>query len=64
MVKNLPVNEEATGSIPGPRKLHMLRSNYAITPQLLSLWAWSPGSAASRRSNEKPMDHNWRVASA
>ena len=27
VVKNLPANAEDTGSIPGPRRNHMLRSN-------------------------------------
>ena len=34
--KNLPANAGDTGSIPGPGRSHMLRSNKAREPQLLS----------------------------
>ena len=37
MVKNLPANAGYTGSIPGPGRSHMPRSNYVHVPQLLSL---------------------------
>ena len=37
VVKNLPANTGDTGSIPGPGRSHMLRSNQARAPQLLSL---------------------------
>ena len=37
MVKNLPANAGDTGSIPGPGRSHMSRSNKACAPQLLSL---------------------------
>ena len=37
MVKNLPANAGDTGSIPGPGRSHMPRSNEAHVPQLLSL---------------------------
>ena len=37
VVKNLPVNAEDMGSIPGLGRLHMPRSNEACAPQLLSL---------------------------
>ena len=37
MVKNLPANAGDTGSSPGPGGSHMLRSNKARAPQLLSL---------------------------
>ena len=37
MVKNLPANAGDTGSIPGPGRSHMLRSNSAHAPQLLNL---------------------------
>ena len=37
VVKNLPANAEDTGSSPGLGRSHMLRSNWAPEPQLLSL---------------------------
>ena len=37
MVKHLPANAGDTGSIPGPGRSHMPRSNWAPAPQLLSL---------------------------
>ena len=37
MVKNQPANAGDTGSSPGPGWSHMLRSNWARAPQLLSL---------------------------
>ena len=37
MVKNPPANAEDTGSIPGPGRSHMPRSNWTREPQLLSL---------------------------
>ena len=37
MVKNPPANSGDTGSIPGPGRSHMPRSNKAHVPQLLSL---------------------------
>ena len=36
VVKNTPASEGDTGSIPGPGRSHMLRSNKARVPQLLS----------------------------
>ena len=44
MVKNLPCNAKDAGSIPGPGKSHMPKSNEAHVPQLLSLHsrAWEP----------------------
>ena len=36
-VENLPANAGDTGSSPGPGRSHMLRSNWARAPQLLSL---------------------------
>ena len=35
VVKNPPANSGNTGSIPGLRRSHMLRSNYAHVTQLL-----------------------------
>ena len=37
VVENPPANAGDTGSIPGPGRSHMPRSNYARVPQLLSL---------------------------
>ena len=37
MVKNQPANAEDMGSIPSPGRFHMLQSNLARAPQLLSL---------------------------
>ena len=37
VVRNLPANAGDTGSSPGPGRSHMLQSNYACAPQLLSL---------------------------
>ena len=39
VVKNPPANAGDTGSSPGPGRSHMLRSNEARAPQLLSLRA-------------------------
>ena len=41
MVENLPANAGDRGSSPGLGRSHMLRSNYAREPQLLSLRVWS-----------------------
>ena len=45
MVENLPANAGDTGSSPGLGRSHMLRSNWAREPQLLSLRVWSLCSA-------------------
>ena len=45
MVENLPANAGDTGSSPGLGRSHMLRSNWAHEPQLLSLRVWSLCSA-------------------
>ena len=45
VVENLPANAGDTGSSPGLGRSHMLRSNYAREPQLLSLRVWSLCSA-------------------
>ena len=37
VVKNPPANAGDMGSIPGPERSHMPRSNWAYVPQLLSL---------------------------
>ena len=41
VVKNPPANAGDTGSSPGLGRSHMLRSNWAHEPQLLSLRIWS-----------------------
>ena len=41
VVENLPANAGDTGSSPGVGRSHMLRSNWAREPQLLSLRVWS-----------------------
>ena len=45
VVENLPANARDTGSSPGLGGSHMLRSNSAREPQLLSLRVWSLCSA-------------------
>ena len=45
MVENLPANAGDTGSSPGLGRSHMLWSNWAREPQLLSLCFWSLCSA-------------------
>ena len=45
MVGSLPANAGDTGSSPGLGRSHMLRSNWAREPQLLSLCVWSLCSA-------------------
>ena len=45
MVENLPAGAGDTGSSPGLGGSHMLRSNWAREPQLLSLRVWSMCSA-------------------
>ena len=45
VVENLPANAGNTGSSPGLGRSHMLQSNWAHEPQLLSLHVWSLCSA-------------------
>ena len=45
MVESLPANAGDTGSSPGLGGSHMLRSDWAREPQLLSLSVWSLCSA-------------------
>ena len=45
MVGSLPANAGDMGSSPGLGRSHMLRSNWAREPQLLSLRIWSRCSA-------------------
>ena len=53
MVKDLPTNPEDTSSIPGAGRCHMLRSNKALGPQLLSR---HPRAHATK--HEKPVHGN------
>ena len=50
VVENLPANAEDMGSIPDPGRSHMLQSNWACAPQLLSLC-----SRAHALQQEKPL---------
>ena len=61
MVENLPANAADVGSSPGLGKSHMLRSNSAREPQLLSLHVWSLCSATRGRDSERPVrrDEEW-----
>ena len=52
VVENLPVNAGGTGSSPGLGRSHMLRSNWAREPQLLSLRIWSLCSATREAAIE------------
>ena len=45
MVESLPANAGDAGSSPGPGRSHMLWSNWAREPHLLSLCVWSLCSA-------------------
>ena len=59
MVKNPPDNAGDTGSIPGPGRSHMPRSNWSRGPQLLEPTQLEP-MLHSRRGhcNEKPVHHS------
>ena len=48
VIKNLPDNAGDMGSNPDPGRSHMLRSNYAHAPQLLSLCSESLGTATTK----------------
>ena len=76
-VKNPPANAGDSGSIPGPRRFHMLWNNWAQPPQLLKLCsraqdlhllgpcALEPMLCNKRRHcSEKPIYQNWRVVPA
>ena len=59
VVKNLPVNAEDTGSIPGPGRSHMLWSNKVHRPQLLEPARLEPVLSNKRsHGSEKPVYHN------
>ena len=58
LVKNLPANAGDTGSIPGPGRSHMPRSNKASVPQILNLCAAAteacmPRACATREATTK-----------
>ena len=57
VVKNPPSNAGDTGSIPGPGRSHMLHSNQACVPQLLSLRsrAREPQLLSPRATTLKPV---------
>ena len=61
MVENLPANAGHTGSCPGLGRSHMLRSNWAREPQLLSLRVWSLCPATRGHDSERPAhcDEEW-----
>ena len=61
MVENLPANAGDAGSSPRLGRSHMLRSNSAREPQLLSLRVWSLCSATRGRDSERPAhrDEEW-----
>ena len=56
MEKNLPANAGDTGSIPGPGRIHMHRSNEDWVPQLLS-----PHFRAWARQQEQPQQWEARA---
>ena len=61
MVESLPANAGDTGSSPGLGGSHMLRSNWAREPQLLSLRVWSLCSATREAVIVRPAhrDEEW-----
>ena len=61
VVENLPANAGDVGSSPGLGRSHMLRSNSAREPQLLSLRVWSLCSATRGCDSERPAhrDEEW-----
>ena len=56
VVESLPANAGDTGSSPGLGGSHMLRSNWAREPQLLSLHVWSLCSRG--HDSERPAHHD------
>ena len=65
VVEKLPDNAGDTGSSPGLGRSHMLRSNWAREPQLLSLRVWSlcfaAGEAATVRGPRTAMKSGPRL---
>ena len=53
MVEKLPANAGDMGSSPGLGRSHVLRSNWAREPQLLSLRIWSLCSATREAATVK-----------
>ena len=72
MVKNPPASAGDTGLTPGLERSHMLRSNWARAPQLLSpcsragepllLKAEHPRGQALHQEKAFTMGSNWRAA--
>ena len=60
VVKNPPANAGDTGSIPGPGRSHMPRSNWARAPQLLSLPSRTREPQLLKPSGLEPMLRNKR----
>ena len=60
MVKNPPANAGDTGSSPGPGRSHMLQSNYAHAPQLLSLRSRAREPQLLKPAHLEPVLHNKR----
>ena len=58
MVNNPPGNAGNTGSIPGPGRFHMLRSNWTHAPQLLS-----PGAATTESTTITEALRPWSLCS-
>ena len=61
VVKNLPANAGDTSSIPGPGRSHMLQSNQARVPQLLSLHsrACEPQLLSPWATATEPTSHSY-----
>ena len=61
VVESLPASAGDTGSSPGLGGSHMLLSDWAREPQLLSLHVWSLCSAMRGRDKERPThcDEEW-----
>ena len=60
VVKNPPANAGDTGSIPGPGRSHMPRSNWARVPQLLSLRSRACKPQLLKLARLEPMLRNKR----
>ena len=61
MVESLPADAGDTGSSPGLGGSHVLRSDWAREPQLLSLRVWSLCPATRGHDSERPAhrDEEW-----
>ena len=64
VVENPPANAGDAGSSPGLGRSHMLRSNWAREPQLLSLRVWSLCSQQERPRQWEAHAPRWRVTPA